>query len=119
MDVLDQVCFRPDEEDCGSPHPVGQGENAAVRRDEEFLDLGRRPVLIEQSGENRREQVPQVSIGLSFRAQSARIWAGTRIGPSVISGLAESTDTQRFGSGKTEGITLSWLSKLAPNSQSR
>ena len=34
------------------------GEDAAVRRDEQFLDLGRRPVLVEQSREERSEHVP-------------------------------------------------------------
>jgi hypothetical protein len=31
------------------------GENAAVRRDEQFLYLGHRPVLVEQSSEDRRK----------------------------------------------------------------
>ena len=48
------------------------GENEAVRRDEQFLDLGRRPVLVEQSGEERREHYTRVN-RLEFPAQLARI----------------------------------------------
>jgi len=46
VDVSDQVRFRPDEElVCYLTR--WPGENAAVRRDEQFLDLGDRPVLVE------------------------------------------------------------------------
>ena len=49
-----------------------------------FLDLGCRQVLVEKSGEDRRE-ISAFSIGLSFRAQSARIWAGSRIASLIMS----------------------------------
>jgi hypothetical protein len=44
--VLDQVGFGADE-DLVCRLTSGPGENAAVRRDEQFLELGRRPAFVE------------------------------------------------------------------------